>query len=81
MAAIGSAALLAPSFGAASRTAIALSAVAVRPNPERRLASLAATNPRPENASSVEPLGRVVAKSRRIVLATGHRISGSFRFN
>ena len=47
--AVGSPALLAPSFGAASRAAIALPAVAVRANPEHRLASLAATNPRPEN--------------------------------
>jgi hypothetical protein len=53
MAAVSSAALPAPRFRAASRTAIALSAVAVRANPEHRLASLAATNPRPENHFSM----------------------------
>jgi len=42
VAAVGSAALPAPSFGAASRAAIALPAIAVRTNPEHRLASLAA---------------------------------------
>jgi hypothetical protein len=42
-----------PSFGATSRAAIALPAVAVRANPEDRLASLAATNPRPENHFSM----------------------------
>jgi len=49
VAAVRGAALPAPSFTAASRTAVALSAVAVRTNKERRLASLAATNSRPEN--------------------------------
>jgi len=49
VAAVGSAALPATSLGAASRAAIALAAVAVRANPERRLASRAATNSRPEN--------------------------------
>ena len=38
-----------PGFGATSRAAVALPAVAVRTDPEHRLASLAATNPRPEN--------------------------------
>jgi hypothetical protein len=49
VAAVGSAALPASSLGAAGRAAIALPAVAVRANPEHRLASLAATNSRPEN--------------------------------
>ena len=49
VAAVGIAALPAPSFVAASRTAIDLSAVAVRANPEHRLASLAPTNSRSEN--------------------------------
>src|SRR6266496_6145109 len=49
VAAVGSAALPAPGFGATSQTAIALSAVTMRANPEYRLATLAATNPRPEN--------------------------------
>jgi hypothetical protein len=49
VAAVGIAALLAPNFGAASRAAIALPAVAVRANPECRLASPAATNARTEN--------------------------------
>jgi hypothetical protein len=53
VAAVGSAALPAASFGATNRAAIALSAVAVRANPEHRLASLAATNPRPENHFSM----------------------------
>ena len=53
VAAVGSAVLLAPGFAAAGRTAIALSAVAVRTNPEQRLASLAATNSRPENHFSM----------------------------
>jgi hypothetical protein len=53
VAAVGRAALAAPSFGAASRAAIALSAIAVRANPEHRLASLAATNSRPENHFSM----------------------------
>ena len=46
---VGSAALPAPSFAAASPAAIALPAVAVRANPKQRLASLAATHSRPEN--------------------------------
>ena len=49
VAAVGGAALPAPSFVAASRTARDLSAVAMRANPEHRLASLAPTNSRPEN--------------------------------
>jgi hypothetical protein len=46
---VGSTALLAPGFHAAIRAAIALPPIAVRTNPEQRLASLAATNPLPEN--------------------------------
>jgi len=42
-----------PGFGATSRAAVALPAVAVRTDPEHRLASLAATNPRPENHFSM----------------------------
>jgi hypothetical protein len=53
MAAVGSTPLPAPSFGAASRAAIALPAVAVRANPEHRLASLAATKSQPENHFSL----------------------------
>jgi hypothetical protein len=49
VAAVGGAVLPAPGCAAASRAAIALPAVAVRANPEHRLASLAATNPQPEN--------------------------------
>jgi hypothetical protein len=52
--AVGSAVLPAASFGAAGRAAIALPAVAVRANPEHRLASLAATNSRPENRFSMD---------------------------
>src|SRR5215467_5459154 len=66
MAAIGRAALSAPRFGAARRTAVALSPVAVRANPEHRLASLAATNPRPENHFSMNrhpPIGAAFDKS------------------
>jgi hypothetical protein len=47
--AVGGTALLAPCLRAARRAAIALPAIAVRTNPEHRLASLAATNPLPEN--------------------------------
>jgi hypothetical protein len=46
---VGISALLASGFQTASRAAIALPAVAVRTNPEHRLASLAAANPLPEN--------------------------------
>jgi len=53
IAVVGSAVLSAPGFATASRAAIALSAVAVRANPEQRLASLAATNARPENDFSM----------------------------
>jgi len=53
VAAVGSAALPAARFAATSRAAIALSAVAVRTNPEHRLASLAATNSLPEKYFSV----------------------------
>jgi hypothetical protein len=54
VAAIGLAVLPAPNFGAAGRAAIALSAIAVRANPEHRLASLAATNSRPEYHFSMD---------------------------
>lgn len=47
--AVSRAVLPEPGFGATSRAAIALAAVAVRTNPEHCLASLAATNSRPEN--------------------------------
>ena len=47
--AVGISALLSSGFQTASRAAIALPAVAVRTNPEHRLASLAAANPLPEN--------------------------------
>jgi hypothetical protein len=53
VAVVGSAVLSAPGLAAASRTAIALSAVAVRANPEQRLASLTATNAQPENPVSM----------------------------
>jgi hypothetical protein len=53
VAAVSGAVLPAPGFAAASRAAIALPAIAVRANPEHRLASLAATNPRPENHFSM----------------------------
>jgi hypothetical protein len=49
VAAVGGAALLAPGFQAADRTAIALAAVTVCTNPEQRLASRGATNSLPEN--------------------------------
>jgi len=51
--AVGSTALLAPGFRAATRTAIALPSVAVRTKPEDRLAFLAAANPLPENHFSM----------------------------
>ena len=47
--AVGSTALLAPGFRAASGAAIALPSIAVRTKPEHRLASLAAANALPEN--------------------------------
>ena len=53
VAVVGSAVLSAPGCAAASRTAIALSAVAVRANPEQRLASLTVTNAQPENHFSM----------------------------
>ena len=53
VAVVGSTVLPAPGFAAARRTAITLSAIAVRANPEHRLASLAATNARPENYFSM----------------------------
>jgi hypothetical protein len=53
VAAIGSTTLLAPGFRTASGAAIALPAIAMRTNPEHRLASLAAANPQPENHFSM----------------------------
>jgi hypothetical protein len=53
MTTVGSTALLAPGFGAASRTAIALPSITVRANPEHRLAPLAAANALPENHFSM----------------------------
>ena len=53
MTTVGSTALLAPGFGAASRAAVALSSIAVRANPEHRLAPLAAANALPENHFSM----------------------------
>src|ERR1700683_5122793 len=50
---VGSTVLPASSVRAANRAAIALPAIAVRANPECCLASLAATNPRPENHFSM----------------------------
>ena len=47
--AVGGTALPAPGLHAAIRAAIALPSIAVRTNPEQRLASLAATNSLPEN--------------------------------
>ena len=49
VAAVGSTALLPPGVRAADRAAIALPSIAVRTNPEHRLASLTAANPLPEN--------------------------------
>ena len=49
VAAVGNTALLTPGVGTADRAAIPLPAIAVRTNPEQRLASLAAANPLPEN--------------------------------
>lgn len=46
---VGGTALPAPGFHAAIRAAIALPPIAVRTNPEQRLAFLAATNSLPEN--------------------------------
>jgi hypothetical protein len=53
IAAVGRPVLPAPGFGAASRAAIALSAIAMSTNPENRLASLAAANALPENHFSM----------------------------
>jgi hypothetical protein len=50
---VGSTVLPPPGFAAATRTAIALSAIAVRADPEQRPASLAATNPLPQNDFSM----------------------------
>jgi len=47
--AVGISALLASHYQTAIRAAIALPAVAVRTNPEHRLASLVTANPLPEN--------------------------------
>src|SRR5262249_42623494 len=49
VAAVGSAALLTPGVRTADRAAIPLLAIAVRTNPEHRLASLTAANPLSEN--------------------------------
>jgi hypothetical protein len=49
VAAVGRTALLAAGVRAADRAAIALPSIAVRTNPEHRLASLTAANPLPEN--------------------------------
>ena len=53
MTTIGGTALLAPGFRAASRTAVAVASIAVRANPEHRLAPLAAANALPENHFSL----------------------------
>jgi hypothetical protein len=53
IAAVGRPVLLAPGFGATRRAAVALPAIAMRTNPEHRLASLAAANPLPENHFSM----------------------------
>jgi hypothetical protein len=53
VAAVGRTALPPPGFAAASRTAIALSAIAVRANPEQRPASRAPANPLPQNNFSM----------------------------
>lgn len=53
IAAVGRPVLPAPSFGAARRAAIALSAITMCTNPEHRLASLAAANALPENHFSM----------------------------
>jgi hypothetical protein len=50
---VGSTVLVPPGFAAATRAAIALAAIAVRADPEHRLASLAATNSLPENHISM----------------------------
>src|SRR3954452_10649219 len=53
MAAVGGAALQTSSVRAASMAAVALAAITMRTNPKCRLASLAATNSRPENHFSM----------------------------
>src|SRR5688572_27643210 len=53
MPAVSRAPLLAPPFHAARRAAIALPSIAMRADPEHRLASQAATNSQPENHFSV----------------------------
>ncbi len=53
MTTVGSTALLAPGFVPASRTAVALASIAVRANPEHRLAALAAANALPEDHFSM----------------------------
>lgn len=50
---VGRTVLPPPGLAAASRAAIALSAIAVRANPEQHLASLPATNPLPQNDFSM----------------------------
>jgi hypothetical protein len=51
--AVGGTALQTACFRSASEAAIALPPIAVRTNPEHRLASLAATDPPPENHFSM----------------------------
>jgi hypothetical protein len=53
MAAVGGAALHTSSISAASMAAVALPAITMCTNPKCRLASLAATNSRPENHFSM----------------------------
>jgi hypothetical protein len=53
IAAVGRPVLPAPGFAAARRAAIALAAIAMGTNPERRPASRAAANPLPENHFSL----------------------------
>jgi hypothetical protein len=53
IAVVGRPVLLAPGFGAARRAAIALAAIAMRANPEHRLASRPAANALPENRFSM----------------------------
>ncbi len=61
VAGIGAASLLEPSFTAASATAIALPTIAVRADPEHRVASNAAANPLPENHFAMHGHARLQA--------------------
>jgi hypothetical protein len=61
VAGIGAASLLEPSFTAASATAIALPTIAVRADPEHRVASNAAANPLPENHFAIFAHARLQA--------------------